>query len=334
MVGKSDLRIGLIADTHEAENPTELIAKLASFGCDLHIHLGDIGGSRLASRFVREFKQSLGNVDHLGEKDRQCYETLKEQGVSPLWAYIETKLGADSASRTRRALEAQQSYVEVVKAIKDLPNTIMLSGNIDKSLLRAHVIDPGIHDRRVPLVTEPELLDLGSRALILWPSMKHGEPEQMREIGDRVDSFVRTVLDKDQVIVFAHEQIYKGPLPARYKENVESAGYQAMTIPRFEPNPCWRILLQLFRSLRPSQAVAMVYGHVHDPHRVVQAGAPYLKGTESEGLRFRLYGFGPRARSDTSYPSERRTIRLFTIPADVTAILHLTPKEMSLEILP
>lgn len=334
MVGKGSLRIGLIADTHEAERPAELISKLASQVCDLHIHLGDIGGSRLASRFVREFKQSLGSVDHLSREDRQCFERLKKQGMSPLWAYIETKLGTDPVSRAKRIVEAQQCYAEVVGAIKNLPNTIMLSGNIDRSLLRARIIEPDVQDNRVPLVTDAQLLDLGSRALILWPSMKREDPSQAKKLDDKVDHFARAVKNKEQVVVMAHEQIYKGPLPTRYKENAESAGYSPTTVPRFEPNPQWQSLLRLFRLLLPSQDVAMVYGHVHDRHHVVQAGAPYLRGTESDGIRFRLYGLGSRFGSSGACSAGRRTIRLFTIPADAAAVLHLGPVEMKLEILP
>ncbi|MCL5962080.1 MAG: metallophosphatase family protein [Chloroflexi bacterium] len=329
---KSTMRIGLISDTHESENPAELIARLGAQQCDLYIHLGDIGGSRLASKFVRQFKQTLGNVDHLSEDNRRRFEELKRQGLTPMWAYIETNLGADPASRLRREKEARDSYLEVFRAMSRLPNAIMVSGNIDNSLLRSHIIGAEIKLQELPLVVEPKLLDLGFRAIILWPSMKNCSGEALAHLNEQVDAFVRAVADKEQILVFAHEQIYKGPSPSKYRENVESAGYCAMTVPRYEPNPRWPLLLRLFRSLKPTQQAAMVYGHVHDPHHVIQAGAPYLKGSLPEGLRYRLYGLGSPEKACIPYSGGRQSIRLYTIPTDAVAILNLTRKRMKLEI--
>ena len=328
---KNRLRIGLISDTHEAENPADLIATLASQKCDLYVHLGDIGGSRLASKLVREFKQTLGNLDHLSQSERGRFEDLRMQGMPPMWAYIETKLGADSEAREKRAAEARESYLEVLRAMNMLSNVIMVSGNIDNSLLRTHVLGSDMNEECPRLVSEPELLDLGSRAIIVWPSIKNPSPAIAARVHDLLDSFTQSVRGKEQVIVFAHEQIYKGPSPARYKENVEAAGLQATTVPRYEPNPCWRKLLHLFRSLKPSQDAAMVYGHVHDPHQVIQAGAPYLKGSSSQGLRYRLHGLGSKEATQAPGRNGRRTVRLFTIPADAVCVLHLTPRRMRLE---
>ncbi|MBI4318935.1 MAG: hypothetical protein HY675_10620 [Chloroflexi bacterium] len=325
------LRIGLVADTHEAQDPVSLIRRLGELGCDYHIHLGDIGGSRLASTLVREFKQRLGNMEHLSREEMHRFDQLKQGGMTPIWAYIETRLGSDPASRSRRVQETQHSYDTVVSEMSKLPATVFISGNIDKSLIKTEVVAPSFARHNARLVVEPSFIDIGATLAVLWPSIKATESQQLRRLEENVSELLHLAENKARVIVFAHEQLFKGPHPPKYKANAEAAGHTPMTVPYFEPNPSWKLLLHFLRTLPPTVGLAFVHGHVHDPQDVIQAGAPYMKGTLSEGLMYRLYGLGTPASCHGAIG--RRTLRIFTVPANQVAVLGVGPDGVKFEVL-
>lgn len=322
------IRIGLVADTHEAAEPWTLIEELGKQKCDFYVHLGDIGGSQLTTRFVHEFKRTLGNLDHLGRKDRERYEKLRSQGLTPIWSYIEMRMGDSLDLRKQRMDETVASYSQVIGGLSKLKPVYFVSGNIDRALAGFENIKPLFEKNGVTLISEPKTIDLGDQAVILWPSMKVLNQEFARQLDEIVDDLGGRLRSKKRAVVLAHEQLFKGPPPNKYAENVERAGFKALTVPYFEPSPTWRHLLKLFRSLPPSVDLAFVHGHVHDPCYVIQAGAPYLKGTGEFGLEYRLHGINSGC---DGVKRGRRVVRIFCVPANEVMVLKLETQNVRIE---
>ncbi len=328
--GREGYRIGIVSDTHDAQDPVGLIRKLGRQDCDYYVHLGDIGGSRLVAKLVREYKQSLGSLDNLSPEDRRHFHDLRKQGLTPVWAYIETKLGSDLQARSQRLKETRQSWDVVLAEMSKLPDPLFVSGNIDSSLIKTNVVAPEFHRHGLFLIVQPHFLELDSGLAILWPSMKGTEAELVKQLDQTVEQLVELSQNRSRVVILAHEPLFKGPRPHRYMANVEASGLTASTVPYFEPNPSWKLLLRLLRAVPAEVELAFVYGHVHDPHHVIQAGAPYLRGSLAEGLEYRLFGLGSPA---AQYRAKgRRALRMFCVPSSRVAVLTVGQDSLQFEI--
>lgn len=328
--GERPLKIGLLSDTHESANPQSLIDRLRGLGCDLHVHLGDVGGARGVMQAVRDFKRSLGSLEGLTDKQRQDYARLTAEGASPMRAYGEAVLGADPEVREQRRRETQESYAEVLRALNDLANVHCLAGNVDKVLFKAGVLTSPDVVHSVTLVTRPVCLEFGHRAVVLWPSMRGRDPEQDRLLRELVADFVGRAEGKRQVVVLGHEQLFKGPVPRVYKSRVEDRGLDAVTVPWFEPSPSWRYLVSFFRQLPPDVEAGYVFGHVHDAQEVIEAGIPHLG--RGPGMRYRLYGLGHTVLPADRGMSLRRVLPMYYVPTDRVATLSLGPEGLEWEV--
>jgi hypothetical protein len=321
----------LVSDTHESADPLALIDRLQKLRCDVHVHLGDVGGARAFMLAVREFKRSLGSVEGLSEQQREEFAKLVGQGISPMRAYGDAMLGADAALREKRRLETQESYDGVIRALGALANAYCLAGNVDKALFKAGVVGRSGPARNVTLVTRPSWVDFGDRAVVLWPSLRLDEPNRKEEFADLVSDFARRGTDKRQVVVLGHEQLFKGPPPRVYKERVILWGLDAVTVPWFEPTPSWRHLISFFRQLPGDTEVAYVFGHVHDAQEVIVAGVPALRDGDGPAMRYRLYGLGHRLSPQDRGRNLRRCVRMYYVPIETVAVLTLGPGSMEWE---
>lgn len=328
------MRIGLVADTHEATEPLGLVSELRRHACEMNIHLGDIGGSPFVVAWAREFKANPHYPAGAPPAERQRFEELVRQGMPLIGAYIEAKLQDEPELRRRRRQETQESYDALIGAMSSLASPVFLAGNVDRSLLRAEIVTHCFVKHGVAPVTEPQLLGLGDVALLLWPSMKVADPGAASQLVESIQHWAEQLQDKHRVVVLAHEQLFKGPSPLRYRGNVEAAGHTPKTIPYFEPNPGRAFLLRLLRAVPAVAPTHYVHGHVHDDHTVIQAGAPYLRGAEGEGLEYRLYGLAAwRGRPDGRH-RERRTIRIYPIPVNTVGVLTLANDSFNLALYP
>ncbi len=328
----SSLRIGLVSDTHESADPLALINRLNELRCDLHVHLGDVGGSRPVMLAVREFKRSLGSVEGLNERQRLDFDKLVGQGISPMRAYGEAVLGADPALRERRRLETQESYDGVIRALGRLANAYCLAGNVDKALFKAGIVGRSGPARNVTLVTRPQWVGYGDRAVVLWPSLRLNEPNRKEELCDLVADFAQRGRDKRQVVVLGHEQLFKGPPPPVYKSRISAQGLDAVTVPWFEPNPSWHYLISFFRQLPSDAEVSYVFGHVHDAQEVIEAGVPALRSGDGLWMQYRLYGLGHRLPPEDEGRHLRRRVRMFYVPIETVAVLTLGSTKVEWEV--
>ncbi len=312
------LRIGLIADTHELEEPISLIRQLGKLGCDYNIHLGDIGASPTGMKMVRIFKERKDSMMLLTEEQRREFHELVRNGVTPVGAWVEITVGNTEEARLLRRTETEKFYHDVVTTMETLHRPIILGGNVDKVHQRLELVGRLFRDRQMPFINEPAILHVEDNAIVLWPSMS-----PMME-GHRLEriacDFAEQLRGKRRVAVLAHEQLFRGPVPSVYRENVERAGFKATTIPHYEPSSTRKYVLGMLRALQHAQ-VCFVHGHVHDPQEVLAAGAPHLRSRNGNGLEYRLYGLGNGSPRPSDNTSSRRTFPTYCVGARQVAVL-------------
>lgn len=311
--------IGLVADTHDVDDPVGVIEALAQHACDYNIHLGDIGGSRTVMHVVREFKRYLGDPGHLpAEEQRQFHDSI-QRGASPLRAYVEARLGDDGLAL--RVAETSGAYRAILARMARLSHPILLRGNVDGMQLQAPHIQACFAESPLQLVTRPRLINLDWLALLLWPSLRHVSAAEEAELADTTVALSAAAAQKTHVIVLAHEHFFKGPGAGLYSERVARAGLQQRTVPRFDPNPTWRCLMRFLRRLPATARCYYIFGHVHDTADVMIAGAPALRNPAGPGLRYRLYGLGWRGERGGLANGARRSITMLPVAVDDVALL-------------
>lgn len=310
----SPLRIGLIADTHEADEPVLLTEALTRLDCDVYVHLGDVGGSREITRAVRQIKQYPESVGDLTPDRQALHAEFVARGLSPLRAYLATVLDDGAEARWGRMLETQQNYERIVDLLAGLPDALCLSGNTDRVLMaRNQALVAPFALTGLPFLIWPAWREIRGHLIVLWPSLGRDQ------VADpRTDDFVDKAIDRagrhESVAIIAHEQLFKGPSPDAYRRNALERGHRPLTVPHYEPTTSWRPLTRLLRGLPRSARVAFLHGHVHDSNEVLGSGAPYLRRQADGGLDYRVPA-GPEAPG--------RRVASYSVPIEHVAVLSL-----------
>ena len=327
------MRVGLVADTHELRDPLPLLRQLAQSECARNVHLGDIAGSWAVTELARRFKRDDG-PGALSEPQRVLYERSRAAGLTPVAAYVEASLGEDAECRKRRREEIERNYSRVVEAMSRLPRPFFLAGNVDNVLVRVGNNAATFDRCGTQLVTSPATWEEGGAAFLAWPSLKKSPDQLWTALGEVGGEAERLATRWGMLVVLAHEQLFRGPVPSAYRVNATRHGKLPSTVPYYEPNPSRAMLLHLLRSLPPRVNVSFVSGHVHDPQEVLQAGAPYLRGAPDEGMAYRLWGLGGTASVRTNANQPIRRLRHFHVPAGRVAVLVVGRGETRLGLLP
>jgi hypothetical protein len=318
----AELRIGLIADTHEADEPVRLTEALVALGCDLAVHLGDVGGSREITAAVRRIKQYPESVADLPADRRALHQEFLSRGLSPLRAYLATVLDDSPDARWGRMLETQRNYEQIVDLLAGLPDALCLSGNTDRVLMaRNQALVAPFALTGLTFLVWPAWREIAGHLIVFWPSLGRDQ------VADpRVDTFVDKVIERarrhESIAVIAHEQLFKGPPPAAYRRNALARGHRPLTVPHYEPTTSWPPLTRLLRGLPRSARVAFLHGHVHDSNEVLGAGAPYLRRLPGGALEYRVPA-GPEAPG--------RRIPSYSVPIEHLAVLTLGPKAITFD---
>ncbi len=327
------IRIGLISDTHETDQPLTLVEQLRGLGCDYYVHLGDIGGSRTSAHLVREYKGNPSILEHLSPEKRAQYEMAVRNGVRGVIAWLQVAVDDDPEGARLRRQETADSYDEVVAAMQSLPNAVFLAGNVEHIAGRGEIVRRMVAKYGVDFVESPQARWLDGAAMVLWPSPAKREqdlPSMLR----LADELRERVVGHAPVLILTHEQMFKGPMPAVYRAGVEATGRLAGSIPYYEPNAQRLAMLRFLRSLPPEVVCGVVHGHIHDPNEAILAGAPYLGPLGSRGLRLRLYGLDGPCRGSGWRGAGRRTAGSFCVPAGRLAVLTVEGVDYRVEMLP
>jgi hypothetical protein len=328
------IRIGLISDTHEADEPLAVIEQLRAQKCEWNIHLGDIGGSETSRALVREFKENGHVLDRLTTTQRTHYDALIRQGRRDVLAWLQVTVGDDPVAAATRRQETAISYSSIIMAMRSLPNHRLLAGNVEHINGRGPLIAEVLERHQEALVMHPLTVALDGGTLVLWPSL-HPRPSEV-ELRLITEAIRHEIRPDAPVFLISHEQMFKGPIPARYRERVEANGRPPASIPYYEPNTTRMGMLHLLRVLPFTTELALIHGHVHDTDEVIATGAPYLRDRrDSSRLALRLFGLGHRDQRPASgqWQAPRRASN-YCIPAGRVAILSLDGSSYTMELLP
>ncbi len=323
------LRIGLISDTHEAPDPVALVEQLRRLHCDFNIHLGDIGGSYSSSLLVREYKENARILEGLTPDQRAEYDSLVASGERGVIAWLHVTVGDDPEEARRRRRETAESYDAVVAAMKSLPNLYFVAGNVERIVGRGELVRHCFRHHGLELIEHPRLVEAGSASLVLWPSPRK---EDLPGITCKADELAAEIKRPGPVLVLAHEQLFRGPVPAVYRARVEATGRLPRSIPYYEPNPAGPAILRFLRLLPRSIRIGMLHGHIHDGNDVIQAGVTYMRPAPGKGLWLRLYGVGRMPGEEgPRHPGLRRAVTSYGVPTDGLVVVTIEGEDYRIE---
>lgn len=325
-----EVRIGLIADTHEADDPVTLIDLLAAERCDLNVHLGDVGSAPLVTRLVRAYKRTTTWYEAFTPEQRARYDANIARGLRGVRAYLDAHLTDDPTLREARERDTIASYESTIEAFRALSEPHVIRGNVDTYWIGHERVRRIFTGGGITLHEEATTLDLGPGALVLWPSART-DPASRREVERRTRRLSRDLRGRERVVVAGHEQIFRGPIPAAYQRNVDAAGLAPTTIPHYAPGAHRDCLLALARALAPESDLALISGHIHDPVEVLGAGAPLLRRRAEPGLEYRLYGLGGRPGPHPA--GGRLAARLFPVAVDEIGIVTISADGVTFDVI-
>lgn len=328
------MRIGLISDTHEAEDPVAVVEQLRGLHCDYNVHLGDIGGSHSSRALVREYKENGRILERLTPAQRANYDALIRSGTRGVLAWLHVTVADNPHVAQQRQQETADSYDAIVGAMKSLSNAMFLAGNVEHIVGRGEIVRQTFRCHDAELITAPRVLPVDRGALALWPSPPIQEIEEQALV-QLADGLAEEAAGGRPVVVLSHEQMFRGPVPAVYRARFEAMGRPPASIPFYEPHGARAGMLRFLRRLPSSVPTGIVHGHIHDPNEVIATGAPYLRSYEGKGLRLRLYGLGRRCEEPGERGHcERRIIGSFCVPAGRAVVLTLENGDYRLDAAP
>lgn len=290
MVTLAPLRIGLISDTHEVDEPIRLAEELTRLDCDFYVHLGDVGGCHEITRAVRQYKQYPESVTDLPDEQYRTFQANLERGLPALRAYLDAVIGQTPAHRLARLSETRGNYEGIVRRLAELSDVLCISGNTDRLLMsRAEQLMAPFLETGLEFLRWPAYRDLAGRLLVFWPSLGRDQVADP-SLTEFIDEVLVVARRYDTIAILAHEQLFKGPAPETYRRNALQRGYRPLTVPHHEPNLSWRHLIRLLQGLPRTAQIVYLHGHVHDANEVLGAGAPYLRRLPDGALSYRVPG--------------------------------------------
>lgn len=287
--------------------------------------MGDLPASEREDSYIREFKAARGDksklrFDHPGQEE--IFDDIVRKRGWRAGAYRAAKLNTPTELKIARrgAVERNKSIAE---KLHDLPYPIVYTGNAETNSPYGGV-DEAYKEQKISYFTNPELIDLGERALIIWPSQKDPKSlsdEERDSFNELMEKSMRRLLKesegKKEIIILSHEQLFHGS--RKYEERVKETGSVPYGSPHRGVNPSGKYIRKLISSLPKETRIALVFGHMHDPQNVMLQGTGFkFEETESGGLG-RLY---ISSKPDGGDEKNIRSVELFYIPHNTVGVLQ------------
>lgn len=325
-----EVRIGLISDTQNLENPEDIIKKLGDEKFDLIVHLGDTAIGPMTDKLAQEGKRILGIKKGLiqgtlTQKEEDDYQKIAsspdfkrfiERGDPEMRAYRRVKMLLNPDLQEKDSQIEKERIERLLNALNKLGVPIIhVMGNVDVAdKERQSFIQEKEKQLGIEGYTEPNFIDLGETALIVWP-YQNIDPKRKDEIDSalkrRAEELAQRAVGKKQVIVIAHEHLLKGPL--NYGEKAQEAGFKKVRLPRLQPHSSYSHLVHLLSELPAETKISYIHGHLHDPKETLKAGMPYL---QEESGKFKFAAGMPGTE-------KHKEINIIYLPHGETATLEI-----------
>lgn len=290
------------------------------------IIMGDLPTSETDEVLVREFKSAGHDKTKLTfnspEEERVFDEIVAKRG----WragAYRVARL-SNPELRQKAEEETRKINKNIAKQMGDLPNPLVFAGNAETNSPYGGY-ESSYEEAEIPFYFEPKLIDLGERAIIIWPSVP--DPKSLNEaekqtwdskIQEIVRKFVQQLEGKKELMIVAHEQLFMGS--KNYKENLADEGKKAYGNPSQGVNPSRPYIHRLISSLPAETKIGFVFGHLHSDEETIKQGTSltFLE-SESGGMGKRL-SWNPSVDGTSR---QTREIDMFYVPQGQVGILTM-----------
>lgn len=288
--------------------------------------MGDLPSSDVEDNLVREFKAAGGDPEKLtfksGEERRIFDEGAKKRGTRA-GVYRKARLSSPELLQQAR-VDAQEKNRQIADVFSKLPNPNVFFGNADVNAPYPS-IEEEYTKEGVNHIEEPRMIDLGDKALIVWPSVsdpKAYTDEQLaefdRHMSQKAQEFAAKCQDKTDVVVVTHEQLFFGS--RKYRDRVKDIGQKPYGSPYKGRNPSRDYIVQFISLLPEKVKLGVAFGHLHSMPEVVAHGADLqLKKTVAGGLGEYHFGVKPPGGEE----KVRRTAELFYVPQGQLGVLKI-----------
>lgn len=278
-----DSEVSILADLHKADDPIALIEKAKKKGQDKLVLNGDLTTSDVVQDMVDDFKEANDDdrMPDLDDAESELFEQYEKQGYPKIRAYMKAKFEANTELWQQEIDHLKETLEKYSDALKEFEDVVFIPGNVEVAYPeKMQIVQEVFAENGIDVVDSPRAEKISEKASILyWPSVDPQEdPAAAKEFEKKVPELANELDCKEKVFVLAHEQLFHGPPPERYLENVKESGQEATTVPRYMPNPTRDELLNLFKQLDEQTKIVYVGGHIHDPQKVVRSGFPLEEG--------------------------------------------------------
>ncbi len=341
-------RFGVISDTQDRQGPEIArtlapLRKLEDEGVELDfiVHIGDLAGTGIISKYVKETKQLVSHYDLEKGQDilNDDIEQYKKIINSPEYREFANDLKNKDVEQdiVIYALWLAKEHGELDQALQDMESLIKnvtsqlgefksavehIMGNADRAFpQKLEATQKLLKENNIESYDRPVHLSLSQEAsIVFWPSMQVGEndKEQVSDLQKLIDQFARDMKDKKTVLIFAHETPLKGPKkPGVYEKRVKEAGLEGSErVPYIQFLPISKYVLELARRLPANAKIAITAGHMHVPCETMEAGTQYIKFDKEGKAKMRLFGLGSKIDRENYeiIPTGKRTFDLYYLP--------------------
>ena len=297
--------------------------------------MGDLPSSDTQDEIIRQFKSAQHNKTRLNFADpeeEQTFDRIVEKRGWRAGAYLSAKLNTPKKVAGARD-EALGKNRKVAERLARLPNPIVFPGNAETNAVYGSV-GAVYEENGVPYYQEPRVVDLGERALVIWPSFKDPKSysgEDKRKFKELMTSKTRELADllanKKEVLIITHEQPFYGS--RQYKELVEKAGYKAYGAPFNGVNPSREYIMRLIGSLPKNSKIGIAFGHLHSPEQAVVAGTGLkLEQTGTGGMG----NFKVTTKPVDGGEANTKGVEFFYIPQDEVGVVTIGKEGFRFEV--
>lgn len=287
-------RIVILSDTHDSLAVPEKVEQMKSLDGDINVHIGDVFDSKIRAEILGIFKvnQDLA-IEQLTEREKEIFDHLVADGNVPIRAYWMARVRANPELLQNIKVELDQAYEIFVSTFRELPKAKWLYGNVEQSYVQSTDFQKTkvVKDKQenIEAVSLPKTFYEDEKNLgVLFPSLpkKENITEQVNNFLHELEIKIKENSNLRNVIIIAHEYLYHGLPPEKFKEKMAEARIEEYYVPFYLPNNYRKEILDFIFKIPEGVNVKFIYGHLHDSKEITQAGIAFKHADDKVGMRW------------------------------------------------
>jgi hypothetical protein len=294
MSEKFDKNISIASDIHDPEKISGVVEEMREVGADINLSIGDAFDSVLKNDILRGYKENPQKAtEELNDEERKEYDKLVGEGNPPIRAYWLSKIRCNPELLGDIKLELDRAYQIFAEAFSSLPSVGWLSGNLEtgyantSEFSEAKMFDQSLDE--IERINIPKVLYEDDEVLgVVFPSLDKRELSRQTVLDflSGLTARIKEKKDLKSVFVVAHEYLFKGRPVEKFKEKMIEAGITNYQVPFYLPNNYRKELLDFIFKIPEGVDIKFIYGHIHDPKEVTQAGIAFEDSADGLGMKW------------------------------------------------